>query len=157
MESLLLGSEFEREVVMAVRGFRATACAATALAAMVLLAGCTGSDGDKPGSGSTSNGGTPVATGGTASAYPVAPSVSASPMPVIGSRSNGDWSFDLNSVTQAGPGQVLVAGTLTSKGPASMTGFEEPGYLVHRLPDGKTESSYEFSAVTLTARGDTTV
>lgn len=134
------------------------------LACAGLLAGCIGgSSSDHTATGSpsssagTGSGAAVPDAAGTASSYPVAASASPSQEPVIGSRSNSDWTFTLNRVQPAGPGQLIVEGTLVSNGPPYLEYLEEPGFLLHKDADGKTEESHEFSAVSLSVAGDQTV
>lgn len=146
---------------MAVRGIRMVAGSAAMLAGLLALTACSDDDSPKgPGVSGSPAPSTGVSAGGPsgqASAYPVAPSAVASPLPVIGSGSNGSWSFDLNSVTAAGPGQLLVVGTLRSKDSPIVSGFQETGFEYTKQLDGRIVLSSDFSAVTVTAPGDSTV
>ena len=148
---------------MAIRGGRQTFGPLVLVSVVVLLlSGCFGGSSDESSSGTgnqSAGSGTAAAPApaGSASAYPVAASASPSPLPVVASRSNGDWTFALNEVRRAGPGQLIVEGTLTSHNSHVLQGFEEPGFSLRKGADGKLDSTYEFSAVSLTVQGDTTV
>jgi hypothetical protein len=129
----------------------------SAVAALALVTGCTGSSDGGGVPSATSSAGIPVATA-TATAFPVPPSASPSPLPAIGTRSKGDWTFTLTAVRRAGSGQVMVEGTLTGTNGGFLAGFEEPGYALRKnTGTGKLDNTYEFSAVTLTVAGDSTV
>jgi hypothetical protein len=126
------------------------------LVAVLTLAGCFGGGHSQGGGGSTGHSGGPPPSG-TATTYPVAPSASPSALPVVGARTNGQWTFALTAVHRAGPGQVLVEGILTSRQHTFLQGFEEPGFALRKGADGKLDNTYEFSAVSLTVPGDSTV
>lgn len=140
-------------------------------AAVPALAGCTGSGspssssstGGSDGSGapgaSASGGSGPSApaNGRTGTAYPVAPVASSSPLPALGTVKSALGTFTLTAVRRASPGLVSVEGTLTPRN-SVLNGLEEPGFGLRKNPStGKLDTTYEFSAVTLTVPGDAKV
>jgi hypothetical protein len=143
---------------------------AGALAVVVLagfaVAGCQGSGSGTPssstsGAGASGSGGGSVAAatpGQAATAYPAPAGATAQALPSLGSRNNGPWTIVLNGVRLAGNGSAVVTATLTNTQPTdrSFRGFEEAGYSLRAGSDGKLNSTYEFSAVTLTVPGSVT-
>ena len=120
------------------------------------LAACTGSStgGTGPTPGAS---GSVAAPSGTATAYPVPASASPSTLPAVATRSNAEWTYTLNTVRRIAPGELSVEGTLVSKASGTLTGLEEPGYAVRKGTDGKLDSTYEVSAISVTVPGDSTV
>ena len=125
------------------------------------LVACSGSDGDKPdakGSGSTkpsSGASAGVTPGGQATAFPVANGASAEELPSLGTRTGLGYTLTLNTVQRVGPQTGLVTATLTPKESSVGQAFTEPGFTTYPNPETKKlETNYDFSAVTVTAKGD---
>jgi hypothetical protein len=153
--------------MMGMRAFLGTGrVGAMAVLVGLAVAGCQGDGSGSPGSSSSPSGsagsgagaGVAATAGRTATAYPVPASATPEQLPSLGSRTDGRWTLVLNGVRRSGEGAVVVTGTLTNSSPSKQlfSGFEEAGYSLRKGPDGKLNSTYEFSAVTLTVPGSTT-
>lgn len=145
---------------------RSRSVLAGALIAGILMTGCSDDGGSDPrpqssgASAGTSNGsgnGSVAAQPGTeASTYPIPASVTASPLPDLGTRTAGKLTLTLNAVRRVSPEAVVVEGTLTAASNTPLFDLAEPGFKVRQVA-GERPNTYEFSAISLTTAGDTTV
>lgn len=141
--------------------------ALVAVAAAVVLSGCTGGDdpagqptapGSSDGSGSSARPGASAAGPGVqASTFPVPAGVQPSALPSLGSRAARDLTYTLNAVRRVSPQAVVVEGTLTAKSNTALRDLAEPGFRSRDIGGGKSEDTYEISGVTLTTPGDAKV
>jgi hypothetical protein len=151
---------------MAHRNARSRSVLVGAVIAAIVLTGCSGDRGSEPrpessgASAGTSNGsgnGSVAAQPGTAaSSYPVPASVTASPLPDLGTRKAGVLTLTLNAVRRVSPEAVVVEGTLTAASNTPLFDLAEPGFRVRQVAD-ELPFTYEFSAINLTTAGNTTV
>ena len=146
---------------MRTRSPRTPGRVAVALAAVLLAAGCTGGGDDAPASASSTSsapaGAAAATPGSEATAYPVPADAEPEPLPSVGARDDGEWALTLNGVRRVSEGSAVVTATLRSETQTLFRGFAEPGYTVRDDGSGKAGTSYEFSAVTLSAPGDPTL
>jgi hypothetical protein len=141
---------------------RRAGAVAIVAALAVVLAGCSGNE---PGTSATSTGsggspaGVSAALGSAATAYPVAADAKPQALPSLGTRQGDGYTVTINSLQRVGPQAGLLTATVTAASSGPMQAFTEPGYNVLLDPQTKKPlgGTYDFSAVTVAAKGDPTV
>ncbi|MBW3646214.1 MAG: hypothetical protein KY440_00330 [Actinobacteria bacterium] len=135
-----------------------------AVVVALMLTGCTDDGGTEPDPSASGSPGAPPASadgsgpsaagpGASASTFPVPAQAQPSPLPNLGTREAGGLTLTLNAVRRVSPEAVVVEGTLVAKSTTPLLNLAEPGFAV-RQEGGERPSTYEFSAVSLSAAGD---